>query len=256
VRRAANAALVLVAALLAAGPAGAIARGEPVSPEEFAAETPWAVVLMRDEGPPVCTGSLIAPRYVLTAAHCTGDGLHILYGSRSRAAGRRVAVREVIRHPRYGSQPIAYDLGLLRLARPVRAQPVAVTTRAESWDLLRPGAAAVILGWGSVMGASGRPDLLQRARFRVAGLGFVGTHIAQAMPGTGPCGGDSGGPLLVAGRDGAPVLVGVASVTDGDLCATGGGMAGYTNVAALLDFLREHVPDLAQRAAPLTFGRR
>lgn len=249
-------AAALLAGLLVATRSAAIANGEPPTEAEFAADFPWVVVLARDDGSGVCTGSLIAPRYVLTAAHCAGDGLHVLYGNRSREAARRVAVREAIRHPKYAGQPMAYDLGLLRLARPLRVRPVPVTSRAESWDLVRPGASAAILGWGNTTGGGGRPDLLQRARFDFTELGIIGTHIAYSTPRGGPCGGDSGGPLLVTGQDGRPVLVGVASITDGNLCATGGGMAGYTNVAALLDFIREHVPDLPQRPPPLDFGSR
>jgi secreted trypsin-like serine protease len=40
------------------------------------------------------------------------------------------------------------------------------------------------------------------------------------------------------------VLLGVASVTDGNLCATGGGFAVYTSVAAVRDFISAKVPDL------------
>ena len=45
----------------------------------------------------------------------------------------------------------------------------------------------------------------------------------------------------VAGRF---VLVGVASVTDGNLCKKSGGIAAYTNIAAVRDFITENVPDL------------
>ena len=150
---------------------------------------------------------------------------------------------------------LAYDLGLLRLVRPVRVRPVAVASRAESWDLVRPGGMGTILGWGGTVSGLARSDLLLRADIHFTELGIVGTHIAYRTPRGGPCGGDSGGPLLVMGHDGKPVLVGVASITDGNLCAAGGGTAGYTDVSAMLDFIREHVPDLPERLPPLEFGR-
>jgi secreted trypsin-like serine protease len=241
-------------AALAFSAAEAITGGVPVSDAEFAAETPWVVVVASREGTGLCTGVLVSPRFVLTAGHCSGGRLEVLFGSPSRAAARRVGVREAIVHPRFRRDTLDYDLGLLRLVRPVRVTPVAIASRAESWDLLRPHREATILGWGSIIAGGEKPDVLRRASVSFSQIGITGTHFGYWSERGGPCGGDSGGPMLLRGQDGASVLVGIASTTGGNLCEAGGGSAAYTSVARLLDFIRQHVPDLRERLPPLEFN--
>lgn len=242
------------AGLLLAGRCFGIAHGQEPTDAGFAARMPWAVVIVSASGPGICTGSLISPTVVLTAAHCAGSGQTVLYGNRSRQAARRVAVRESVRHPKFSRDPITHDLGLLRLAHPVRAGVVPVAGRAEAWSLLRRGAQATILGWGRINDDVQRPDIVHEAQIRLDAVGIVGTHIAIRAADGGPCGGDSGGPLLMKAADGQWVLLGVASITDGNLCRKGGGLAGYTDVADMLNFIRANVPGWSARPPPVDFN--
>ena len=102
---------------------------------------------------------------------------------------------------------------------------------------------ATILGWGKLPGGAEHSDQLVQAPVHLRDLGANGTHLLYRDR-SGPCGGDSGGPLVVEGVGGQAVLVGIASVTDGNLCKKGGGIALYTNIAAVRGFVREHVPAL------------
>lgn len=226
-----------------------------MSEAEFAAESPWVVVVANRAGPGLCTGVLISPRYVLTAGHCAGGSLEVLFGSPSRSAARRVAVRGAILHPQFRRDPVEYDLGLLRLVRPVRIAPVPIAGPVESRDLVRPHGEATILGWGSIVPGGEKPDVLRRASILFTAIRIDGLQITYWSERGGPCGGDSGGPMLVQAHDYVPVLVGIASTTGGNLCEAGGGLAAYANVAALLDFIRENVPDFRERPPPLVFGR-
>ena len=60
-----------------------------------------------------------------------------------------------------------------------------------------------------------------------------------------PCGGDSGGPLLLTRADGTLVLAGVASRVVGTLCAQGGGVGIYVDVSRVHDYA--HVKDAPAR---------
>lgn len=234
----------LVGAGLAAlaGPAAAIVNGQIVNQPRFLADYPWAVALENPFTGGVCSGALISPTVVLTAAHCTSSIKRVLVGNAARSRARVIDVAEAIRHPAWDRGTAQFDVGLLRLTRPAAAMPVRLIGRAEALIVLRPFAEGEILGWGKRPGEN-FSDRLVRGRVRLAQLLFNGTDLVFSSA-AAPCGGDSGGPLLVRGLDGLPVLAGVASTTDGNLCAKGGGRASYVNLDALRDFIDQHVTDL------------
>ena len=224
-------------------PALAIVNGRPVSQPRFLADYSWAVALENPLSGGVCSAALVSPTWVVTAAHCTAIYKYVLVGNTARSRARKVGVAEAIRHPGYDSVTHQFDVGLLRLSEPVDdLQALPLISRGEAMLLLVMNAPAQVLGWGKTPGA-GFSDRLVAADIYLRNLAFLGTDLVF-VDRAGPCGGDSGGPLVVQSLDRTPVLVGVASTTDGNLCAKGGGLAAYTHVDVIRSFIREHVDDL------------
>ncbi len=239
-----------------------------------------AIVLTEDNSPS-CTGTLIAPRVVATAAHCVveqeegGEAiirnfapseLMVVAGvvdiSEANEA-QAYALSKIVVHPDYPNLDNASndpsgagrydDVALLVLEREVTTlTPVAIPTIEEVTDRLVSGALVTISGYGTINAEGEGGGLLYIAETPFDSRVDVELVLGKSgEPDT--CPGDSGGPAyLVLG--GKAELVGITSRSAADATVTCGEKGVYGFAPAYRDWFASSSDGLYDPGAPTEPG--
>ena len=161
-----------------------------------------AVALMLDTMTGIeCSGSLIAPQVLLTAAECIAgdsDASHytVLGGATAFAAPDwSVGVSSVVVNPAYDFMTFSNDVGVLLLASapPVSPFPWLATDPGGAYF---PGIHFTAVGYGVSNAQSESGDGVRRMVGLTISIADASTFRIDATGGKSPCIGDQGGPAL------------------------------------------------------------
>jgi trypsin len=229
---------------------------------------PWMAFVADVQGDQaeLCSGTVIAPNVVLTAAHCAVDDqnladYHVITSSADwsdQTTRVESTVSAIDVYPGYDARRHFGDAALLVLAKPVAATPIALAQPSDV-SLFMAGTAALVGGWGET--SANDPNLQTRllsGATTVQKATYCAAKAAQSLApfnassqlctidptafATGACQGDSGGPLI-ASNGGIPVEIGITSWGD-EKCDTQ-----YPSFFTRTDYIASWVSGIVTAAA-------
>ncbi|KFO99773.1 Transmembrane protease serine 4, partial [Calypte anna] len=220
--------------------------GSPAAIESW----PWQVSLQYKREH-ICAGSIIDPRWVLTAAHCFKNNpvvqsWRVKAGSNLLSGTATLDVEKIFLAEVTPSSPRENDIALVKLQTPLRvsanSKPICLPYFDEE---LVPRTPLWVIGWGYTEEHGKLSETLQQAKVELIdqeSCNLAAYHgevtskmLCAGLPqgGVDTCQGDSGGPLMYSGERWQ--VVGIVSWGQG--CGTPSTPGVYTSVRAYLNWI-------------------
>lgn len=232
--------LVIVASLLPLAARAQEATVRIVNGQSATGREPWAksvaALATRKDGKVYvfCTGTLIAARTILTAAHCIDEsksGEFAVFGLGETSFQTRRIERTLV-HPAYDAGSDGADINDLALVF-LASDPPDGFAPIERWTAHVRRGQVLVAGYGVTNGDSQKgAGALRFTSVAIANANYGKTESSTDESERGTCNGDSGGPAYVKSK-GHYFLWGVTS--RGDTSCREEGI--YTRVGAFRDWL-------------------
>nr|XP_054934396.1 tryptase-like [Dermacentor andersoni] len=212
-----------------------------------------------------CGGSILSPRFILTAAQCVGTGNHravdvsVSYNTTHLRKGSYPPVEDFKAHPDYGKCRNGYDIALIKLKEPLDfdqfVRPICLPTH----QVHLTNKDAFVAGWGLTSEVT-IPQWIHYFKTKIVPFHYCRRAYAALLKEDAAgsaelvctqaeyqsiCYGDAGGPLTIwQGKRQRYLQVGIVSFGDmSGRCSNLHSLNGFTRVSYFVPWIRRMVQE-------------